>query len=79
MGWSVGGRSVEWCNCRVMCPCWLGPDTEPDQGWCGGAFAFDIEEGSADGVELNGRRAVLVAEWPGNFFLGGGTGRGPRR
>jgi hypothetical protein len=59
----------------MLCPCWLGPDGEPDQGWCDGTFAFDIAEGDADGVDLNGRKVALMAEWPGNFFLGGGKAR----
>lgn len=75
MGWSVGGRSLELCSCRMLCPCWLGPDGEPDQGWCGGSFAFDIEEGAADGVQLSGTKVALIAEWPGNFFAGDGKAR----
>jgi hypothetical protein len=75
MGWTVRGHSVELCSCKMLCPCWLGPEGEPDQGWCSGAFAFDVEEGAADGVELTGTKAVLFAEWPGNFFLGNGKAR----
>jgi hypothetical protein len=59
----------------MMCPCWLGPDGEPDQGWCSGAFGFDIETGTSDGVDLGGTRVALAADWPGNFFRGGGTAR----
>ena len=75
MAWSISGRSLELCNCKMLCPCWLGPEGEPDQGWCAGGFVFDIEEGQADGVELSGRKVVLFAEWPGNFFKGGGSAR----
>ena len=75
MGWNVKGKSMELCSCAAMCPCWLGPEGAPDKGWCGGAFGFDVQSGSSDGVDLSGTRAVLAAEWPGNFFLGNGTGR----
>lgn len=75
MGWNVRGRSIELCSCKMLCPCWLGPEGEPDQGWCGGSFAFDIEEGAADGVELSGTKVILLAEWPANFFLGDGKAR----
>src|SRR3990172_7958995 len=57
----------------MLCPCWLGPDGEPDKGWCGGAFAFDIREGNSDGVDLGGTKVAFAAEWPGNFFAGNGT------
>jgi hypothetical protein len=59
----------------MLCPCWLDPEGQPDQGWCGGAFAFDIQRGSSDGVDLSGTRAALAFEWPGNFFGGDGTAR----
>jgi len=59
----------------MMCPCWLGPEGEPDQSWCSGAFGFEIEHGQSDGVDLSGTRLALAADWPGNFFLGNGTGR----
>lgn len=75
MTWQVSGRSAEFCSCKVMCPCWLGPDGEPDQEWCSGAFGFDIETGSSGDVDLGGTRLALAADWPGNFFHGNGTAR----
>jgi len=59
----------------MLCPCWLGPEIEPDQGWCGGAVILDIEQGNSDGVDLSGCKATFVGDWPGNFFGGNGTGR----
>lgn len=73
MAWKVSGQSVELCNCKMMCPCWLGPEGPPDEGWCGGVFAFDIREGNSDGVDLRGTKVVVAGEWPGNFFGGNGT------
>lgn len=75
MAWQLSGRSLELCNCNMLCPCWLGPEGQPDQGWCGGAFAFDIEGGSSDGVDLGGTKVALSFVWPGNFFAGDGTAR----
>ena len=63
MPWSAGSTSR------------LGPTGEPDQGWCGAAFGYDIEEGSSDGVDLGGCQVALAFEWPGNFFGGNGSGR----
>jgi hypothetical protein len=31
MAWNIKGTMIEFCSCRVLCPCWLGPDTKPDQ------------------------------------------------
>ena len=75
MAWRVSGKSTELCSCKMMCPCWLGPEGEPDQAWCSGAFGFEIEQGQSDGVDLSGTRVALAADWPGNFFHGKGTGR----
>src|SRR6185503_13207111 len=75
MTWQLSGKSVELCSCKMLCPCWLGPDGEPDEGWCAGAFAFDIQRGSSDGVNLGGTKVALGAEWPGNFFGGNGKAR----
>ena len=75
MAWRVSGRSIELCSCQMLCPCWLGPDGDPDRGWCAGVFAFDIREGESDGIKLDGSRVAFTAEWPGNFFAGKGTFR----
>ncbi len=75
MAWKVSGRSMELCSCNAWCPCWLGPDEPADQGWCRGIFAFDVEAGNSDGVDLAGGKVVFMAHWPGNFFLGNGNAR----
>jgi hypothetical protein len=59
----------------MWCPCWLGPEIEPDEGWCAHTFGFEISQGSSEGIELNGIRLALTGEWPANFFLGGGRAR----
>src|SRR5207247_8918524 len=73
MAWKVSGQSLELCSCKMLCPCWLGSEGEPDQGWCAGVFAFDIREGISDGVDLSGTKIALTGEWPANFFLGNCT------
>ena len=59
----------------MLCPCWLGPEGTPDQGWCGGALGFDVQRGNSDGIDLGGTKVAFTAEWPGNFFGGQGTAR----
>ena len=43
MSWELSGRSMELCSCNALCPCWLGPEGQPDQEWCAAIFGFDIE------------------------------------
>jgi len=74
MAWQLSGQVLETCSCKMVCPCILGP-AEPDQGWCGGALVFDIQEGNSDGVSLSGTRTALAFDLPGDFFGGNGTGR----
>lgn len=75
MTWQISGRSLDLCSCKMWCPCWLGPEIEPDEGWCAHTFGFEIRQGNSDGVNLSGTKAALTGEWPANFFLGGGRAR----
>jgi hypothetical protein len=59
----LSGAFFEACDCRSVCPCWTGDD--PDDGECTGIFAWDIEEGSIDGVDVSGLRAVSVSQHVG--------------
>jgi hypothetical protein len=64
------------CSCNVGCPCLLG-ELEGDQegGWCSGVVVVDIRSGESDGVDLDGTRAMLIADWPKGFLAGDGSGR----
>ena len=75
MAWKLTGSMIEFCSCKALCPCWLGPDTQPDEGWCSGALVYEIKQGTIDGVDVSGCKAALAAEWPGNFFGGKGKAR----
>jgi hypothetical protein len=75
MAWNMTGNMIEFCSCKAMCPCFLGPVTQPDQGWCASAIAYEIEKGKIDGIDVGGCNAVFTAEWPGNFFGGKGKAR----
>lgn len=72
MAWQLSGRLIEACSCEMLCPCYLGP-AKPDQGWCSGIVAFDIEAGESEGVDLAGGKAVWVLDLPGDFVQGDGT------
>ncbi len=59
---------MELCSCKQFCPCWLGPEGEPDEGWCAGFFVYDIQQGNSDGIDLGGTKCAFIALLPGNFF-----------
>lgn len=61
--YQLRGAFFEACDCRSVCPCWTGED--PDEGECTGIFAWDIEEGSIEGVDVSGLRAVSVSQHVG--------------
>ncbi len=61
--YQLRGQFYEACDCFTVCPCWLG--TNPDGGECTGVFAWEIEQGSIDGVDVSGLRAVSVSHHVG--------------
>jgi hypothetical protein len=78
MSWEMRGQLIENCSCNMFCPCWFGVQDlmVMDQGWCRGAIALRIEEGSAEGVDLGGRTVTLGVHFPGpTLFDGEGTAR----
>lgn len=68
MGYQLEGRLLEVCNCRVLCPCWIGED--PDYGTCDTIVAWHFDKGTVDGVDVSGRTIALVAHVPGNILEG---------
>jgi hypothetical protein len=69
MGYQLEGRLLEVCNCKVLCPCWVGED--PDYGTCEGVVAWHIDRGTIDGVDVSGRTVAGIAHIPGNILKGG--------
>jgi FtsP/CotA-like multicopper oxidase with cupredoxin domain len=61
--YQLSGLFYEACDCYTVCPCWLGND--PDGGECTGVFAWEIEKGSIDGVDVAGLLAVSVSHHTG--------------
>lgn len=61
--YQLRGLFYEACDCFTVCPCWMG--NNPDGGECTGVFAWEIEQGSIDGVDVTGLRAVSVSHHVG--------------
>lgn len=68
MAYHLEGRLLEVCNCRVLCPCWIGED--PDRGTCDTIVAWHFDKGSVDGVDVGGTTIAVLAHVPGNILQG---------
>jgi hypothetical protein len=71
MSYHLEGRLLEVCNCRVLCPCWIGED--PDFGTCDTIIAWRIDQGKVEGVDVGGNTIAAVAHVPGNILQGNWT------
>jgi hypothetical protein len=68
MAYEIEGQLLEVCNCRILCPCWVGED--PDPGTCDSVNAYHIERGQVDGVDISGRTFAALCHIPGNVLKG---------
>jgi hypothetical protein len=68
MAYTLEGRLLEVCNCRTLCPCWVGED--PDNGTCDSALAHHFDRGEIDGVDVSGLTLALAVHIPGNVLAG---------
>jgi FtsP/CotA-like multicopper oxidase with cupredoxin domain len=57
--YQLRGIFYEACDCYTVCPCWLG--NIPDGGECTGVFAWQVEKGTIDGVDVSGLLTVSVS------------------
>jgi len=71
MAYHLEGRLLEVCNCRVLCPCWIGED--PDFKTCDTIVAWHFDKGTVDGVDVAGRTLAMIAHVPGNILQGNWT------
>jgi hypothetical protein len=68
MGYHLEGDLLEVCDCRVLCPCWIGED--PDNGTCDTILAYRMKKGTIDGTDVAGLSLALMAHIPGNILKG---------
>lgn len=69
MSYRLKGDLLEVCDCKTLCPCWIGED--PDRGACQSALAYRIEQGEIDGVDVSGLNFGVAVFIPGNVLKGG--------
>lgn len=68
MAYHLEGRLLEVCDCRVLCPCWIGED--PDNGTCKTIVGWHFDKGDIEGVDVGGTTIVAIAFLPGNILKG---------
>ncbi len=67
MAYEIEGRLLEVCTCNVLCPCWVGED--PDFKTCDTVIAWGIEQGSIEGVNVDGLTMAVSAHIPKNILI----------
>src|SRR5260221_12042382 len=68
MAYHLEGRLLEVCDCRVLCPCWIGED--PDNGTCDSLQAWHFDAGTIEGIDVTGRTIAMVAHMPATVLKG---------
>jgi hypothetical protein len=68
VAYHLEGRLLEVCNCRVLCPCWIGED--PDFGTCDTIVSWHFDKGTINGIDVSGRTIAMIAHIPGNILQG---------
>lgn len=69
--WQISGQYVETCNCTSLCPCITSNMTAvPTEGDCKAAVGMRIDQGSKDGVKLDGLAFVVMLHAPGPMAEG---------
>ena len=68
MAYTLEGKLLEVCNCKTLCPCWVGED--PDFGTCEGTLAWHFDKGNIDGVDVSGLTFAALCHIPGNILKG---------
>jgi hypothetical protein len=65
--YELEGTLLQACSCRPPCPTWLGED--PDGGECFGLYAYLIDAGVIQGVDVSGLTVLNVIHMPGNALI----------
>ncbi len=68
MAYQLDGKLLEVCDCKVLCPCWIGET--PDNGTCKGTVAHHFDKGRIDDVDVSGLTVVMLSYIPGNVLEG---------
>jgi hypothetical protein len=76
MAWKLDGTYFENCSCDVLCPCAASSLVLPaDKERCTFVFAYHVDSGEIEGVDVSDRTVLLVGDTPaqmtdGNWRVG---------
>jgi hypothetical protein len=76
MAWKLDGTYFENCSCDVLCPCAASSLVLPaDKERCIFVFAYHVDSGEIEGVDVSDRTVLLVGDTPaqmtdGNWRVG---------
>jgi hypothetical protein len=59
VAYNLIGEFYEACDCELICPCWAG--IAPDMGSCTGLFAWEIQHGNVEGMDVSGSKVVVLS------------------
>jgi hypothetical protein len=68
VGYELEGEILEVCDCKVLCPCWIGEDA--DNGTCDAIVAYHVNKGTIEGTDVSGLSLALAGHIPGNILQG---------
>ncbi len=68
MAYKLEGSLLEVCDCKVLCPCWIGE--APDNGTCQTALAYHFDRGTIDSVDVSGLTLATNVFVPGTPLAG---------
>src|SRR3569623_1111022 len=65
--WSLKGTYFEACSCETVCPCIF--QSPPSHGECSVLYAWQVNDGSFNYVNLNGLNVALAAYANGHIQM----------
>lgn len=63
--WNLSGTYFEACNCEAACPCIF--TSPPTEGECKALVAWHIDNGTYNGISLDGLNVALAVHAPGTM------------
>ena len=69
--WRMTGIYFKSCSCNPGCPCDFM--SEPTHHECEGILGMAVDQGTFDGVSLDGVKWAVAYHWPGPLHEGNGT------
>jgi hypothetical protein len=70
MAYELEGRLLEVCTCNVLCPCWVGADSDAPDGTCDAIVSWCIDKGNVNGLNVSGLTIAVLCHIPENIMKG---------